>query len=165
MLVIFCILLCKLWTVNGGDGTHSKIHMGYGLEFMRKGTLFPSVSTYDVYTKIPLVHIPPDWETVTAPALENKCQSIHLLGPEAERVCLFLWPMYVKYQHMIYQKQKELYAVLTQSLPLILPMFKPQVELLPAPPSMPNDCKPSSCDDACAYATTKNSFGRPRNSI
>ena len=38
---------------------------------------------------------------------------------------------------MIYQKQKELYASLTQSLPLILPTFKPQVEPPHAPPSMP----------------------------
>ncbi len=68
---------------------------------------------------------------------QNKCQNICILGQEAERVCLFLWPMYVKYQHMIYQKQKELYAGLTQSLPLILPTFKPQVEPPPAPPSMP----------------------------
>ena len=45
--------------------------------------------------------------------------------------------MYVKYQHMIYQKQKELYADLTQSLPLNLPTFKLQVEPPPAPPSMP----------------------------
>ena len=71
--------------------------MGYGLEFTEKGTLFPSVSTYDVYAKIPLVHIPPNWETFTALALENKCQNIHILREEAERVYLFLWPMYVKY--------------------------------------------------------------------
>ena len=137
MSVVSIIILCALLTVNRGDNIHSKIHMGYGLEFTRKGTLFPSVSTYDVYAKIPLVHIPPDLETVTTPALKNKCQSIHILGPEAERVCLFLWPMYVKYQHMIYQKQKELYADLTQSLLLILPTFKLQVEQPPAPPSMP----------------------------
>ncbi len=135
--VLSFILLCALLTVSGGDRIHSKIHMGYGLEFTTKGTLFPSVSTYDVYTKIPLVHIPPDWETVTALTLKNKCQIIHLLGPEAERVYLFLWPMYVKYRHMIYQKQKELYADLTQSLSLILLTFKLQVEPLPAPPSMP----------------------------
>ncbi len=38
---------------------------------------------------------------------------------------------------MIYQKQKEHYVGLTQSLPLILPSFKLQVEPPPAPPSMP----------------------------
>ena len=135
--VVSIILLCTLLMVNGCDRFHSKIHMGYRIEFTEKGTLFPSVSTYDVYAKIPLVHIPPNWETVTALALKNKCQHICILGEEAERVCLFLWPMYVKYCHMIYQKQKELYAGLTQSLPLILLTFKPEVEPPPTPPSLP----------------------------
>ncbi len=35
-------------------------------KFTKKGTLYPSMSTYDIYTKVPLVHIPPDWETVKA---------------------------------------------------------------------------------------------------
>ncbi len=52
-------------------------------------------------------------------------------------MCLFLWPMYVKYCHMIYQKQKELYAGLTQSLPLILLTFKPEIEPPPTPPTLP----------------------------
>ena len=104
---------------------------------LKKALCFQVLSTYDVYAKIPLVHIPSKWETVTVLALKNKCQNVCILGEEAERVCLFLWPMYVKYHHMIYQKQKELYAGLTQSLPLILPTFKPEVEPPPTPPSLP----------------------------
>ncbi len=58
--IISFLLLCALLTVDGGDSINSKIHMGYGLEFTKKGTLFPSMSTYDIYAKIRLVDIPPD---------------------------------------------------------------------------------------------------------
>ncbi len=164
-VLISFLLLCTLLTVNGGDSINSKIHMGYGLEFTKKGTFFPSVSAYDVYAKILLVHIQPDWKTVTALALKNKCQSICILGPEMERVYLFLWPMYVKYHHMIHQKTERALCRIDTEFAADTSGFQTTGRTTTCTTFNTSYWKLTSCNAACSHATAKDSFGRIRHSV
>ena len=117
--ISFAILLLAM--ESSSQSLPSKIHLGYGTTFENEGNFVSGVGTYDVFMQVPLLNISKTLPNVNSVFLQDKCRIAHLQGTDAHILCQYFWPFYLNFQHLIFQKQKEIYTLLTEDLKLILP--------------------------------------------